>query len=186
VSLLLQAAGGVTASMSDGDKHISEIAINVMVAGLSFQVVSLAIFAAACTEFGLRVRRERKEDLNPSFADVRPTLWFRAFLWVLGLATLAILLRSVFRCAELKDGFQGPLANDEITFMILEGAMIVFVVLLMTACHPGIAFQDTWNSAGWHLRTKISGMQNLEMGSLPCRERGQESGEPEVMMDPSV
>jgi RTA1 like protein len=167
--------------MSDEDENIQEAAINVMVAGIAFQVVSLAVFLAACTEFGLRVRRAKEEDLNPTFAHVRRSLWFRCFIWALATATLAIFARSVFRCAELKDGFQGRLASNQVTFMVMEGAMVAGAVLLMTAFHPGIAFQGAWNKAAWHLRKKTktdkrknkSGdRQHLEMANVSVPTTG--------------
>ena len=36
----------------------------------------------------------------------------------LALATICTFTRSCFRIAELSQGFSGPLANDEITFMV--------------------------------------------------------------------
>ena len=67
----------------------------------------------------------------------------------MALATTLILKRSVFRVAELSEGFTGRLANDEVTFMVLEGAMIVIATAVMTAVHPGRAFGAKWANAGW-------------------------------------
>ena len=154
VSLIIQASGAVTTSMSDGDSHIQHAAINIMVTGIAFQVASLAAFMTACAEFSVRVRRAAAAELNPGFAGVRATRRFKLFLWALGLATLNIFIRSVFRCVELKNGFQGKLANNQVTFMILEGAMVITAVLLLTAFHPGVVFGSTWKEAHWHLRRK--------------------------------
>jgi hypothetical protein len=46
----------------------------------------------------------------------------------------------------------GPIANDEVSFMILEGPMIFLAVLAMTALHPGIAFGGKWSSAAWSVK----------------------------------
>jgi hypothetical protein len=64
-------------------------------------------------------------------------------------ATICILTRSIFRVAELSKGFGSKLANEEIPFMILEGAMIVISTGLMTAAHPGMVFGEKWRNAGW-------------------------------------
>lgn len=72
----------------------------------------------------------------------------------LAAATLFILIRSCFRVAELSDGFGGKLANDEVTFMILEGAMIISATLALTIFHPGKAFAGNWVAAGYSFRTK--------------------------------
>ncbi len=76
---------------------------------------------------------------------------------------MTIFTRSVFRCAELKDGFQGPLANDQVTFMVLEGAMVASAVVMMTVVHPGIACQGTWNTAIWHVRKKNETKAGVEV-----------------------
>jgi hypothetical protein len=75
-------------------------------------------------------------------------------MFLLGLcaATITIFVRSVFRCAELSGGFRGPLANQEVTFMILEGAMICIAVISLTLYHPGLVFQKAWKSAAWTIR----------------------------------
>lgn len=109
-----------------------------------------------CAEFAWRIHRSMDGQLNPDFEAVRRTFKFRAFLWALGLATLAIFVRSVFRCAELQAGFHGKLANEQIPFMILEGAMIVSAVGILTAFHPGIAFKRQWHAASWSLGKKTS------------------------------
>lgn len=65
------------------------------------------------------------------------------------------MVRSIFRLIELQEGFNGDLANDELTFMILEGPMIIIAAALLTAFHPGIALgRQLWDTAGFSLRTK--------------------------------
>lgn len=59
-------------------------------------------------------------------------------------ATITIFIRSCFRVAELKDGFGGHLANDEVAFMILEGAMVAVAALALTLVHPGFVFGRNW------------------------------------------
>ena len=50
----------------------------------------------------------------------------------LATATILIFVRSIFRVAELQSGFDSELANDEVALMILEGAMMVLAVGLLT------------------------------------------------------
>lgn len=79
----------------------------------------------------------------------------------MALATLLILTRSIFRVAELSKGFTSSLANDEVTFMVLEGAMIVLATAVLTAVHPGRAFGVKWANAGWKFG-KQKRMRNVE------------------------
>ena len=120
-----------------------------MVAGVSWQVFSLLLFAGLCYEYCLRVRRAFADDLNPGFEALRRTWRFKWFLRALALATLTIFVRSVFRCAELSQGFHGKLANQQVTYMILEGAMICIAVICLTAFHPGLVFKGDWKKASW-------------------------------------
>ena len=46
--------------------------------------------------------------------------------------------------AELSQGFGSKLANQQVTFMILEGAMIVIASVTLTVLHPGMTFQGSW------------------------------------------
>lgn len=55
-----------------------------------------------------------------------------------------IFIRSCFRVAELQGGFGGALANQEVTFMILEGAMIIIASIALTVMHPGTIFKEAW------------------------------------------
>ena len=136
--------------------------INIMVAGVSWQVASLAFFAILCAEFAWRVRQngEHARNQSPDFISLRHSFFFKAFIFALGVATLTIFIRSLFRCAELSAGFHGALANNELTFMVLEGAMIIIAVSFLTVFHPGLSFQGKWNDAGWNLRMK----KNVDSG----------------------
>lgn len=145
-----------------------------MVAGVSWQVFSLGLFAILCSEFAWRVGKARDEDLTcrVEFVQLRRTERFRIFLCVWMMAMSAIFARSVYRCVELRDGFKGGLANDEMLFMILEGAMIVLAVGLLTVWHPGLAFGECWADARWRVRgeKKKSGRWTVGKG------RGEKTG----------
>ena len=65
---------------------------------------------------------------------------------------LAIFVRSVFRVVEWSGGFNDPLFNQQITFMLLEGGMMSIVAIALVVCHPGIAFKGRWGEAMWKLR----------------------------------
>ena len=82
----------------------------------------------------------------------------------LALATFCTFTRSCFRIAELSQGFSGPLANNEVTFMVsypprlrayvcswgeyqvLEGAMMIIATGSLTLLHPGLCFQGHWKA----------------------------------------
>ncbi|KIY03422.1 uncharacterized protein Z520_00113 [Fonsecaea multimorphosa CBS 102226] len=149
VSLLLQATGGAIASTAD-DNATNQIGIDVMIAGLASQVVSLAIFMALCSHFAWKVFKN-PDKLNPEHATLRGTLRFKGFLAGIAIAVITITVRSCYRLAELQDGFDGALANNELVFMILEGPMIIAAVTALTVWHPGFVLgAKLWNEAGFH------------------------------------
>lgn len=161
ISLLLQAAGGGIASTAN-TVHMDNIGKNIMVAGVGWQVFSLLLFSTLCADFARRVKKASALEMNPQFTEFRASRKFKAFLAGLVAATLTIFIRSVFRCAELSGGFHGKLANQEITFMILEGAMICVAVICLTIFHPGLIFGKAWNLAGWNIRGKAARTEKNE------------------------
>ncbi|MCJ1337027.1 hypothetical protein MMC09_002306 [Bachmanniomyces sp. S44760] len=156
LSLLLQAAGGAIASGADTISK-NNMGRDIMVAGLGFQVGSLALFIALTAEFALRAWK-RQGELEPSFSTLRSSFKFRAFLFALALATVTIFTRCCFRVGELSQGFHGKLANQEVTYMVLEGAMVCIAVISLTVFHPGVCFQSGWNAANFKMsRTRWGG-----------------------------
>ncbi|KAL2813865.1 RTA1 like protein-domain-containing protein [Aspergillus granulosus] len=151
IALLLQAIGGAIASTADDDdQEGTDLGINIMIAGLAWQVASLLIFTGMAAHFAWRVRKAAGADFNMNFETLRRGAYFKGSLWGLGIATLVIFVRSVFRCAELSEGFDGHLANDEVTFMILEATMIAISVVCLTVFHPGLVWKGQWHEAVWH------------------------------------
>ncbi len=68
----------------------------------------------------------------------------------LTVATLCIFIRSVFRVVELQEGFSGKLANNQVSFMILDGVMCIIACISLTAMHPGLGFgKEGWAAASY-------------------------------------
>ncbi|KUJ21592.1 RTA1-domain-containing protein [Mollisia scopiformis] len=162
-SLVLQAIGGGMASTSNSQSslHTGE---HIMVAGLSFQVASLLLFIGLCTDFAFAVRRA---GISNSANKIYNIFLFKAFLFALVIATIGIFIRSVFRVAELSKGFHGPLDNQEGTYMVLEGMMIIIASLSLTVFHPGLCFQGQWHAATFKVmgRKKDVGDKGAATGS---------------------
>ncbi|KAL8816966.1 MAG: hypothetical protein Q9223_004115 [Gallowayella weberi] len=144
-SLVLQAIGGALADTAD-THSMEQTGINIMIAGLVFQVVSLTVFAILCADFFWSVKKHGGVSRSVLQARLPYSISrFNFFIGALAIATLAIYIRSIFRVAELSGGFDGHLANDEVTFMILEGTMIAIASIALTLPHPGMVFGRNWN-----------------------------------------
>jgi hypothetical protein len=84
----------------------------------------------------------------------------------LALATITIFIRSVFRMIELNGGFHSALANNEVDFMVLEGAMMVIAVLCLTALHPGVCFDGMWDQTKWSFKGTKNNLDNTNNNTM--------------------
>jgi len=144
VALVLQAIGGAIADTAKTHADAKQ-GVNIMIGGLAFQVASLTLFIGLCADFAWQVRKHRNRQI--SLPAECSKFKMHAFLFALGLATVCIYIRSCFRVAELEGGFDSALANDEVLFMILEGAMVSVACIALTVAHPGMVFGKGWKFA---------------------------------------
>lgn len=178
LSLVLQAAGGgIADTAADDQQDLKQTGINIMIAGLVLQAVSLSVFLAVGLDFFIRVRRQGMDNSSPERNAVRSRFVFKAFLAALLLATVAILARSIFRAAELWEGFSGKLWNSETDFLILDGAMVALAVILLSVLHPGLAFGGQWHAANWSLRTGKEKKKTVRM-TRSSSESASDAGKP--------
>jgi hypothetical protein len=87
----------------------------------------------------------------------------------IGIATSLIFIRSIFRTAELNGGFSSDLANDEVAFMILEGASMVVACGSMSIFPPGLILKGHWKDP------MSCPLKNRQDDGLPLAETGQGS-----------
>ncbi len=119
-----------------------------MVAGLAFQVLTLLIFMVLCGDFAIRTRRRYKSlgeaafDQNPHFVTLRHSKMFKGFLVALTLATICIFWRSVYRVAELAEGWTGSLIKRQWLFVGFEGVMVIVACLALNLFNLAFAFSE--------------------------------------------
>jgi hypothetical protein len=125
-----------------------------MVAGLAFQVFTLLIFMILCADFALRTIRRYKSmgesafDQNPQFIAARNSIKFKGFLVALTLATICIFWRSVYRVAELAEGWTGHLIKQQWLFVGFEGVMVIVACFALNVFNPAFAFPGGMQGAG--------------------------------------
>ncbi len=180
VSLVLQAAGGGLASTESHTNRNPAPGDHIMVAGLAFQVLTLGVFMGLCLDFVLKTLSRRRalghEALDPTHEMLRASWAFRGFLVALCLATICIFIRSVYRVAELGEGWEGHLIKTQHLFIWLEGFMVILAVLSLNLFHPGFCFREGYVSK-WRKAGKVG---KMEKGA---EESGSErdGGSPEVV-----
>ena len=79
IALVLQAGGGAITSSAD-DEEGNQLGIDVMIAGLASQVVSLVLFCAICGYFAWRVFQSPSQ-LDPQYLDMRRSFRFKGMLF---------------------------------------------------------------------------------------------------------
>jgi len=119
-----------------------------MIAGLAFQVATLFIFMLFSIDFAINTYRRSKSlgasafDQNPHFVALRSDWKFKGFLGALTLSTICIFWRSVYRVAELAEGWSGDLIGRQDLFIAFEGVMVVVAMLVLNLFHPALCFKE--------------------------------------------
>ncbi|KAK0749455.1 RTA1 like protein-domain-containing protein [Schizothecium vesticola] len=155
ISLVLQASGGALASISSQNDEPTTTGDRIMIAGLSFQVLTLLLFILATGDFALRVHRRSRAlgadvalDQSAAAVATRRSLRFRGLLAALALATVCIFWRSVFRVAELSQGWDGPLMGNQGMFIGFEGVLIIVACLALNVFHPSFCYREMMEGEG--------------------------------------
>jgi hypothetical protein len=137
---------------------------HIMLAGLSVQVVTLFFYIVLASDFAFKTWRRistlgKSQALDPTHAKLRDSFRFRGFLFALVFATLCIFTRSVYRVAELSEGWSGHLISTQKYFIGLEGAIVAAGILSLNAFHPGMCFKE-----GYVKKEKVKGEKKSWFG----------------------
>ncbi|KAI1035324.1 hypothetical protein LB504_005790 [Fusarium proliferatum] len=127
-----QCVGGVMASMTEKYPSLGTVGRVIMVFGVTFQAVVMAIAGILAADFAFRMRRERGSVFRHLDKDLN------IFLISLTAVFFLVLTRCIYRIPELAGGVGGHMMRQEVEFMILDGCMIAISVILLSVIHPGI------------------------------------------------
>lgn len=174
--------------MASAASHMNkrpDVGDHIMVAGLSFQVATLFVFQLLCLDFGVktlkRMRVMGEEAFDERHKALRGSAKFRLFLVALGLATLCIFIRSVYRVAELSEGWQGALIKNQHLFIGFEGAMVIVAVLVLNIFHPGYCFREGYTQRKYRnlfkRNWKKGAVEEVDEKGTPLRDSGVSSKE---------
>lgn len=146
LALALQGAGGGIASTAgDNDRTQADLGKDIMVAGLVIQVITLTVFMGLVADFAFRthnrIRALGNAALDPNYSHIRSSSQFKLFLLSLAGSTVCIYVRSIYRIAELSEGWDGPLLSNEGLFIGMESVFVVISVFLLNAFHPSRCFR---------------------------------------------
>lgn len=138
-ALVLQGAGGGIAATADDDQDLLDAGDNIMITGIVLQVVTLAVFGAMITDYAIRRLRARA----PLSAKASQTWYdtkFRIFAVALVIIYTSVIIRCIYRIAEMAGGWRNSIMQDEGLFIGLDTALMTIATLLQSFVHPGIFF----------------------------------------------
>lgn len=165
------------ASVASHKDESPNIGDHIMVAGLTFQVVTLLMFQLLCLDFTIKTLRRMRTmadaACDPTHKALRGSAKYRLFLVALGLATFCIFIRSIYRVAELSEGWEGALIKNQHLFIGFEGAMVIVAVLVLNIFHPGYCFRE-----GYIQRKYANLLRRGRRKDMVAKERVDEKREP--------
>ncbi|KAH0840515.1 putative RTA1 domain protein [Fonsecaea pedrosoi] len=143
LALTLQAAGGGIAGSAGDDESFRDVGDRLMITGISWQVLTLLIFGVATSDYSLR--RFKSQPLSESTQALVHDLRFRVFVVAQLIAYVAILIRCVYRVAEMANGWRNPIMQNQGLFIGLDSSdgrsrQIGVATILQTFIHPGYFF----------------------------------------------
>jgi hypothetical protein len=145
--LILQAIGGGLAAAGGRDNpKLADGGNNAIIAGIVLQVIVLLAFGGLGIDYFLRVRRYMASPSpNPRALAVWNDAKFRRFGLAVMVAYSCIMIRCVYRVAEMAGGWGNEIMQDEPSFLVLDTAMILVACTLLTIFHPGLNFPQMRN-----------------------------------------
>ncbi|KAJ7929961.1 RTA1-like protein [Mycena leptocephala] len=132
-TFLVQAAGG---SVSISSNTLTLAKILIFLAGLVMQLASFLTFTCICLVFIHRVRTQEPETWAMDGAKKWHQDW-RTLVGAMTLSFVGILIRSVYRVAELSQGYDGYLATTERFFYGLDTLPLFIAISTYVVFWPG-------------------------------------------------
>ncbi|EAQ91875.1 hypothetical protein CHGG_00110 [Chaetomium globosum CBS 148.51] len=149
--LVIQAIGGGIAASAGRDSYqLLQHGNRTIMAGIVLQVLVLATFGAVAGDYLFRVGRYFKSgNVAPEYQE-GAALWvtkkFRMFVWAIAVAYATLLIRCIYRIAEMAGGWGNHIMQDEPSFIVLESFMVLIACLLLAVFAPGIFFPQMSHS----------------------------------------
>ena len=148
IALILQGAGGATSAYMATQEKPPDPGNYTVIAGLSFQALTLLVFMVLACDYALRLRKFTKNvgwgvlNQDPMAAGLRDSKRIKWLIWSLAISALLIFFRSIYRVVELSEGWKGYLMANENYVIGLETVPVIIAGALLAILHPGFCFQN--------------------------------------------
>ncbi len=151
--LVIQAIGGGIAAAANRENYkLLQHGNRTIMAGIVLQVVVLGFFGTLAGDYFLRVARRFKSPDAGSVDAAGAVLWgdrrFRTFAWAMVAAYAALLIRCIYRIAEMAGGWGNHIMQDEPSFVVLESFMVLIACGILAGFAPGVLFPQMSHGFG--------------------------------------
>jgi hypothetical protein len=116
----------------NGDSARAKIGSNLIIAGISLQLLWFIFFVIVASFFHNRLRQYPTRVIL-----THPTIQWQKYLASLYFVSAMIVMRSAFRLAEYAEGFTGYLQSHEVFFYMFDSVPMLAVMAWMNWQHPG-------------------------------------------------
>lgn len=146
--LIIQAiGGGLAAAAGQTNKKLLDGGNQAIIAGIVLQVVVLMLFGITGADYWIRVRKwAHGADTSAGDVSLYHAKRFRSFIYAVTVAYACVMIRCIYRVAEMAGGWGNHIMQDEVSFMILDGGLVLICVTMLTAFHPGLFFPQMANA----------------------------------------
>lgn len=139
----ITAGGGIMASGTVSAMNTGE---HITIGGLCVQLVFFSVFIIVATIVHWRVHRNpTRKSLVASIKNWKRTSW-ETIMVVLYVASILILVRSIFRLIEYAQGNSGYLISHEVFMYVFDSTLMFFTMLVMSIYHPSKILNSTAKS----------------------------------------
>ena len=116
--------------MATGTLSAMHIGAHIIVGGLAIQVLSFGFFITVAIFFDVKIRKHP----TPKYSN--PSIPSQKHLKALYVASVLILVRSVFRVVEYAQGNDGYLLRHEYYLYIFDSVLMLSIMLVFNVVHP--------------------------------------------------
>ncbi|KXX74110.1 Sphingoid long-chain base transporter RSB1 [Madurella mycetomatis] len=149
--LVVQAIGGGVAAAAGRDSYILlQHGNRTIMAGIVLQVVVLGAFGGLTGDYLFRAARYFGSGNVAAEHLDGAALWvdrrFRTFVYAMGVAYATLMIRCIYRIAEMAGGWGNHIMQDEPSFVVLESFMVLIASVVLAVFAPGIFFPQMSHS----------------------------------------
>lgn len=151
--------------MTGGSENTIKIGQWVIVAGLCVQLMFFGAFVLTSLIFHIKIIRQptiKSEGSMDQHGSIWPRDW-RGLLFACYIASVLILIRSVYRLIEFVQGNDGYVISHEIFLYVFDAAMMFSVMVVMNVLHPSFVLKNGIDSSAAQSDKDIQCKSDVEM-----------------------